>query len=512
MFPGVHGNVTAASGWCAGAARTDTVSIFSVPASAQDHHRAPTSLIPSEDAILTTQAPSQLWTATLGRLQLEVPRANFETLLKGTQALRFDDDCLVIGTESAFAATWLEERLAATISRAVERIAGHPVAVRFEVIADTDGSALESPRDNYSEQSNRPSNIGSRSTGERDSPFGSLPLSPRYTFDEFVVGPSNELAHAAATRAAAEPGRVYNPLYLYAGVGLGKTHLLQAIGNELTSRGMHIIYVSSERFTNDYIRSIQDGTTEQFRAFYRGADALLMDDIQFIAGKAQTQEGFFHTFNELHMGSKQVVVTGDEPARQSLLEERIQSRLEGGLVVDIQPPDYETRTAILREKSKSLRTQLPEDVIDIVASRPFSNVRELEGALNRIVAYAQMTNSPVTEDIARKALGDLLATRREIPMTPSAVIKAVSEQFGVDAETIKGPRRTKEVSLARHVAMYLLRETSSLSSPQVGLALGGRDHSTVLYAQKKMEQLIETDPELRSVIATIRQRLASQPR
>jgi chromosomal replication initiator protein len=474
-------------------------------------HQAPASLIPPEDAILTTQAPSQLWTATLGRLQLEVPRANFETLLKGTQALRFDDDCLVIGTESAFAATWLEERLAATISRAVERIAGQPVAVRFEVIADADGSALDAPRDNSNERSARPSNAGGP-IGGREFQFGSLPLNPHYTFGEFVVGPSNELAHAAATRAAAEPGRVYNPLYLYAGVGLGKTHLLQAIGNELTSRGMHIIYVSSERFTNDYIRSIQDGTTEQFRAFYRGADALLMDDIQFIAGKAQTQEGFFHTFNELHMGSKQVVVTGDEPARQSLLEERIQSRLEGGLVVDIQPPDYETRTAILREKSKSLETQLPEDVLDIVASRPFSNIRELEGALNRIVAYAHMTNAPITEDIARKALGDLLATRQEIPMTPSAVIKAVSEQFGMDPETIKGPRRTKEVSLARHVAMYLLRETSSLSSPQVGLALGGRDHSTVLYAQKKMEQLIETDPELRSVIATIRQRLASQPR
>ncbi|HIF13062.1 MAG TPA: chromosomal replication initiator protein DnaA [Dehalococcoidia bacterium] len=475
-------------------------------------HQAPISLNPPEDAILTTQAPSQLWTATLGRLQLEVPRANFETLLKGTQALRFDDDCLVIGTESAFAATWLEERLAATISRAIERIAGQPVAVRFEVIADTDGSAPDSLHDKQRERSAQRSNTNSRSADERDSQFGSLPLNPRFTFDEFVVGPSNELAHAAATRAAAQPGRVYNPLYLYAGVGLGKTHLLQAIGNELKSRGMHLIYVSSERFTNDYIRSIQDGTTEQFRAFYRGADALLIDDIQFIAGKSQTQEGFFHTFNELHMGSKQLIVTGDEPARQSLLEERIQSRLEGGLVVDIQPPDYETRTAILREKSKSLQTQLPEGVLDIVASRPFSNVRELEGALNRIVAYAHMTNSPVTEDIARKALGDLLSTRQEIPMTPSAVIKAVSEQFGMEPEMIKGPRRTKEVSLARHVAMYLLRETSSLSSPQVGLALGGRDHSTVLYAQKKMEQLIETDPELRSVVATIRQRLASQPR
>lgn len=441
-----------------------------------------------------------------------MPRPNFETWLKGTQALRFDNETLVIGTENAFAATMLEERLAATISRAVERIAGQPITVRFEVIADQENPGASASPEQAPEPQARSSSGTDRSDIERESPFGSLPLNPRYTFDEFVVGPSNELAHAAATRAAAEPGRVYNPLYLYAGVGLGKTHLLQAIGNELKSRGMHLIYVSSERFTNDYIRSIQAGTTEQFRAFYRGADALLVDDIQFIAGKAQTQEGFFHTFNELHMGGKQVVVTGDEPARQSLLEERIQSRLEGGLVVDIQPPDYETRTAILREKTKGMQSHLPEDVLDVVASRPSSNVRELEGSLNRIVAYAQMTGAPVTVEVARKALGDLLNTRPDAPMTPSSVIKAVSEQFGTDPETLKGPRRTKEVSLARHVAMYLLRETSALSSPQVGLAMGGRDHSTVLYAQRKMEQLIETDPELRSVVAAIRQRLASQPR
>ncbi|MDA1257382.1 MAG: chromosomal replication initiator protein DnaA [Chloroflexi bacterium] len=471
----------------------------------------PASLIQPEDVVLTTLAPSQLWTATLGRLQLEVPRPNFETWLKGTQALRFDDDCLVIGTESAFAAAMLEERLATTISRAVERIAGRQVVVRFEVIADSDGPAIDAPRD---PQSRTPEVADRAETrrGATDGPFGSLRLNPRYTFAEFVVGPSNDLAYAAATRAAAEPGRVYNPLYLYAQVGLGKTHLLQAIGNDFSARGMHVIYVSSERFTNDYIRAIQEGTTEQFRAFYRGADALLVDDIQFIAGKSQTQEGFFHTFNELHMAGRQVVVTGDEPARQSLLEERIQSRLEGGLVVDIQAPDYETRTAILREKAKGLQIQLAEDVLDIVASRPFSNVRELEGSLNRIVAYGHMSGVPVTVEIARRALGDLLNSRQEEQITPSTVISAVAGRFGTDVETIKGPRRTKEVSLARHIAMYLLRETSSLSSPQIGLALGGRDHSTVLYAQKKIEQLLETDPELRSVIATIRQQLGNRRR
>lgn len=437
-----------------------------------------------------------------------MPRPNFETWLKGTQALRFDDGCLVIGTESPFAAAMLEERLATTISRAVERIAGRPVTVRFEVIADADGHVADAAKARPAqERGGAPEARRSASDG----PFGSLPLNPRFTFDKFIVGPSNELAHAAATRVAATPGQVYNPLYLYAQVGLGKTHLLQAIGNELNARGMHVIYVSSERFTNDYIRAIQDGTTEQFRAFYRGTDALLVDDIQFIAGKSQTQEGFFHTFNELHMAGRQIVVTGDEPARQSLLEERIQSRLEGGLVVDIQAPDYETRTAILREKAKDLQAKMSEDVIDVVASRPFSNVRELEGSLNRIVAYGQMTGAPVTVDVARRVLGDLYATRREEPTTPSAVIAAVSEHFGTDAEALKGTRRTKDVSLARHVAMYLLRETSSLSSPQVGLALGGRDHSTVLYAQRKIENLLDTDPEMRNVITTIRQKLVNRP-
>ncbi len=455
---------------------------------------------------LSTIAPTQLWTAALGRLQVEVPRPNFDTWLKGTQALGYDDGCLVIGTPNAFAATMLEKRLSSTIVRSLEHVAGQPVSVRFEVIADPSAAPDSADADSSRQAAPKPA------TAVKDGRSSSVRLDPRFTFDQFVVGPSNELANAAATRVALEPGRVYNPLYIYAQVGLGKTHLLQGIAHELIQRGLQVIYVSSERFTNDYIRAIQAGTTESFREQYRSVDALLIDDIQFIAGKAQTQEGFFHTFNELHMAGRQVVVTGDEPARRSLLEQRIQSRLEGGLVVDIQPPDYETRMAILREKSKSLHIRMPETVLTLIASRPLSNVRELEGALNRIVAQAQMANASVTLELARQSLGDLLTAPPDDPITPAAILRAVADHFATDIETLKGPRRSKEIAFARHVAMYLLRETSSLSSPQVGLALGGKDHSTVLYAQRKIETQLERDPALRHTLATIQQSIAKSRR
>ncbi|MFW6174332.1 MAG: chromosomal replication initiator protein DnaA [Chloroflexota bacterium] len=484
---------------------------------------------------LTTLAPSQLWAAALGRLQVEVPRPNFETWLKGTKALRYEDGCLVVGAASAFTAAMLEERLSGTIARALERVAEQPISVKFEVIGaqrsgqgeltpqpgePTDPGASEEVPADYAEPPAGELNTGdghgsgvraaSSAVGAEKSGFGSTPFNPRFNFEAFVVGPSNELAYAAASRVSMDPGRVYNPLYMYAEVGLGKTHLLQAIANELTRRGMEVIYVSSERFTNDYIRAIQEGKTESFRERYRSADALLVDDIQFIAGKAQTQEGFFHTFNELHMSGRQVVVTGDEPARQSLLEERIQSRLEGGLVVDIQPPNYETRMAILQTKCSALNVQLPKEVMDLIASRPISNVRELEGALNRVVAYGQMASAPITLEMTRRAMGDMLNTQRQEPITPSDVLQAVADHFATDVDTIKGNRRSKQIAQARHIAMYLLRETSELSSPQVGLVMGGKDHTTVLYAQRKVEQQMERDPDLRHQIATIRHTITSR--
>lgn len=444
-------------------------------------------------------SPAQLWAAALGQLQLEIPRPNFETWLKGTQAVRLDGDTLIVGTPSAFAAEMLERRLASTISRVVERIAKRPVTVEFEV----EGAHAGAP--------GGPEPVERAVNGARhmEDPLGSS-LKPSLTFDSFVVGPSNRLAAAAALKVAEAPGRTYNPLYLYSKVGLGKTHLLQAIGHRLVAKGLRVLYVSSERFTNEYIKSIREGSAEQFRERYRGADALLIDDIQFIAAKEQTQEGFFHTFNALHMEGKQIVVTGDEPARKSMLEERISSRLEGGLVVDIQQPDYETRYAILQSKAEKTGAAVPAPVLDTLARRPAMNVREIEGLLNRIIAYAQLVGSPVTPELAMHALRSLMSQPPSRPASPSVVVSAVAEFTGVDEDSLRGQRRDKKTASARRLAMYLLREESRLPSTRVGDELGGKDHSTVLYGQRRFEELLEADSELRQALVSVRQAIASR--
>ncbi len=395
----------------------------------------------------------------------------------------------------------LERRLSSTISRVVERVARKSLDIEFHV----NGSSQPAHAIHDAEPDE------SESPGSTDAmEHGMYRLKPGLTFETFVVGQSNLLAHAAASKVAEEPGRVYNPLYLYSDVGLGKTHLLHAIGHRLIAAGLRVIYVSSERFTNEYIKAIREGSTEQFRERYRGADALLVDDIQFIASKEQTQEGFFHTFNELHMNGKQIVVTGDEPARKSMLEERIQSRLEGGLVVDIQPPDYETRYAILQSKAQQLTVRLSSTVLDMLARRTQANVRELEGCLNRIVAYAQLTDSPVTPELASQALRSLLSQQASAAADPNAVMAAVASQSGITAEALQGRKRDKKTAMARRMAMYLLREESRLPSTRVGEILGGKDHSTVLYAQKKFEEQLEIDPMLRQELASVRQALSSR--
>ena len=328
----------------------------------------------------------------------------------------------------------------------------------------------------------------------------SYALKPSFNFDTFVVGPSNRLAQAAAAKVAEAPGTVYNPLYIYSEVGLGKTHLLHAIGHVLSARGQKVMYVSSERFTNEYISAIREGSANRFRERYRSADVLLVDDIQFISSKPQTQEGFFHTFNELHMAGKQIVVTGDEPASKSLLQERIQSRLAGGLEVDLQPPDYESRYAILQSKAPELQPA----VRDQIAQRAHQNVRELEGALNRVIAYSQLVGSPVTPALSELALKSLLAQTPNDVTTVDEVLSAISEFTGVSVDRIVGKKRDKVTAEARRMALYMLREDAHLTSTRVGQALGGKDHSTVLYAQKRFGELLETDSSVRQHLASVR--------
>ena len=396
-------------------------------------------------------------------------------------------------TPSAFAAEALEQRLSAIISRVVERVASRSLSVEFAVAGEE--SATAPPKA-------RPRRSASLADGNA--------LRPGLTFDTFIVGDSNKLAHAAAANVAEAPGQAYNPLYIYSQVGLGKTHLLHAIAHSLAEKGLEIIYASSERFTNDYIKAIRAGTADQFRERYRSADALLIDDIQFIASKEQTQEGFFHTFNELHMSGRQVVVTGDEPARKSLLEERIVSRLEGGLVVDIQPPDLETRIAILESKAFVMKVDVPVMVLELLARRSLTNVRELEGSLNRVVAYSQLVDSPIDPELATRALSNLIDSDSSRSTEPQDVIQEVSERTGVDIETILGRRRDKRTTRARHMAMYLLREESHLPSTRVGEIMGGKDHSSVLYGQRRFAEQLDDDPSLRHLIAAMRISLSTE--
>ncbi len=335
-------------------------------------------------------------------------------------------------------------------------------------------------------------------------------LNSKYTFDKFIVGKSNQLAHAASRSVAEKPALGYNPLFLYGGAGLGKTHLLHAIGHEAMRRhpGIRVLYVTSEKFTNDLINAIREGRNETFRSMYRNTDILLVDDIQFIAGKESTQEEFFHTFNALHGANKQVVMTSDRPPKAILtLEERLRSRFEWGLAADIQPPDLETRIAILRAKAESMEVRVPSEVVDYIARKVQSNIRELEGALNRIVAYASLNGTGVTVDLAATTLTDLGASQRRRPITHERIVETVSSFFNLEPEDLKTGSRSREVLVPRQVAMYLMREELETPFIQIAAYFGKRDHTTAMHSFEKIEGLVETDNQMRQDVLVIRQML-----
>ncbi len=451
----------------------------------------------------TADHPRQIWEAALGQLQLHVTRPNFETWLKNTVGTAYRDGEFVVGAPNAFVAEMLEQRMYSLISRTLENVVKSEVEIRFEV------TSLESepspPRPADSDRPDAPT-----LTPPRQPVRVSTPLNPKYTFDRFIVGKSNELAHAAAMAVAGKPGELYNPLVMYSDVGLGKTHLMHAIGHRATSRGMSLIYSTTEEFTNSYIKAIREGTTDDFRERYRSADLLLLDDVQFLIGKEQTQEGFFHTFNALHMTNRQIVLTSDRPVSAlTLLEDRIQSRLAGGLVVDIQPPAIETRIAILRAKAEELRHEVPDAVLQFLAERIHKNIRELEGSLNKVVALADLTASPLTIELTKRAVADMVETAAERQIPDTAIVEAVSSHFNVPIETIKGRKRDKKTAQARQVTMYLLREESQLGLSAIGKILGGKDHTTVSHGCDRIANQLNVDPQLRRHLINIREALAS---
>ena len=511
--------------------------------------------------------PHAIWRMVLSELALQMPSSTYDTWVRDTVVIGYEDGEFIIGMPNAYARDWLENRLRHTIKRTLSSIMHRAVQIQFRVrsrpvqdpvrtaaaplyqavveepvvtnslnsptspnvqrtaaapsIADPgreeippQGPARESAPSSYvpaqpqNGGQNQPQNPGR----ERDEEYDSFAtqLNPYHTFETFVVGNHNRLAHAAALAIVDTPGQSFNPLFIYGGVGLGKTHLLNAIGNSLRQKGFRLIYCSSEQFTNELISSIRNQSTEQFRAKYRKADVLLIDDIQFIGGKESTQEEFFHTFNHLHAAGKQVVLSSDRPPKAlPTLDDRLRSRFEGGLQTDIAQPDFETRVAILQSKANRMGVPVPYDVLLLVAERVDSNIRELEGALNRLSMQARLTNQTLSLALAKSLLENLAPQR--LPCTPAAVLRIVAEHFGLRVEDLTGRKRTKEIANARQITMYLLREENDLSLPAIGDQLGGRDHSTIRYGVERVAEDLDNDEALRMTILTLRDRVYAPP-
>jgi chromosomal replication initiator protein len=453
----------------------------------------------------------QVWRAALGELQVSLSPANFETWLKETALVAVDDNRFRVAVPNGFAKDWLETRYRSLISQTLARVVGYSVQVDFEV-----REGLTAPTGDDNESGEQPASAGrvrlepGRVGGQEG---GSASLNPRYTFRNFIVGSANRLAHAASLSVAERPGQAYNPLFLYGGVGLGKTHLMHAIGNQVVARfpRKRVVYATSEKFTNEFITSIQQGKIDDFRGRYRRIDLLLIDDIQFIADKERTQEEFFHTFNAIHEDGKQIVLSSDRPPKLiTTLEERLRSRFEWGLIADLTAPDLETRIAILRAKAEEQSVPIGSDVLEFIARKVISNIRELEGALNRIVAYANMGGMPISIELAQAVLSNVLYNPKRRMVTPERIAQAVSEYYGVDMEQLRGQKRDRAIVMPRQIAMYLMRAETDVSLLRIGQELGGRDHSTVLHACDKIDRETQENEELRRELAAVREMIYSE--
>ncbi len=444
--------------------------------------------------------PETAWKATLGELELQMTKATFNTWLKDTRLLTCDDDEYVIGVRNDYARDWLENRLHGAVVRTLSAIMDQPVKVRF-IVGDRLPPELEEPV----ESAPAVNGNGNGNGVHRKNTFlsGRDSLFERYTFENFVVGHSNRLAHAAATAVAERPGQAYNPLFIYGGVGLGKTHLLHAIGHRLLESGRTVCYISSETFTNDLIQAIRGQAMATFREKYRSPDVLLIDDIQFIAGKESTQEEFFHTFNHLHGSGKQVILSSDRPPKAMItLEERLQSRFEWGLMADIQLPDAEMRSAILHAKADEHGVYVPEAVVELISHHFRNNIRELEGALNKVIAYSRLTGNPINMELVSVALADQM--RAPVQVTVEQVIAAVVNYYRLSVDRLLSPSRSRSVAFPRQVAMYLARTETDASFPQIGSQLGNRDHTTILHGHDKIANLMETDEKVRRDVLQIK--------
>ncbi|EFM10968.1 chromosomal replication initiator protein DnaA [Paenibacillus curdlanolyticus YK9] len=437
-----------------------------------------------------------MWQQVLSVIQTKLSKPSFDTWFKATKA-ELDGEVLVVTAPTTFAAEWLESRYTKLVRTTMFEFLGRQVDVKFII------------EENRAPEPAQPLPVAVQVPVASDEPFTHL-LNPKYTFDTFVIGANNRFAHAASLAVAEAPAKAYNPLFLYGGVGLGKTHLMHAIGHYILDHNpsTKVMYISSEKFTNEFINAIRDNRGESFRNKYRNIDVLLIDDIQFLAGKDGTQEEFFHTFNALHEERKQIIISSDRtPKEIPTLEERLRSRFEWGLITDIQAPDLETRIAILRKKAKAENLEIPNEAMVYIANQIDTNIRELEGALIRVVAYSSLINEDISSHLAAEALKDIIPSSRPKMITIQDIQHKVGEFYGLRLEEFKARKRTKAVAYPRQIAMYLSRELTDYSLPKIGEAFGGRDHTTVIHAHEKITTQLKTDPDLYKILQNLTEKI-----
>ncbi|MBE9440057.1 chromosomal replication initiator protein DnaA [Staphylococcus epidermidis] len=447
----------------------------------------------------------EIWDKVLEIAQERISNTSYQTFIKDTQLYSLKNDEAIILVSLPFNASWLNQRYSEIMQAIIYDVIGYEVKPHF-ISEDELASYNNVNTQEVQEPQVQHSSIDDKTWGKEQ-------FNMHNTFDTFVIGPGNRFPHAASLAVAEAPAEAYNPLFIYGGVGLGKTHLMHAIGHHVLSNkpNAKVIYTSSEKFTNEFIKSIRDNETEAFREKYRKIDVLLIDDIQFIQNKEQTQEEFFHTFNELHQNNKQIVISSDRPPKEiAKLEDRLRSRFEWGLIVDITPPDYETRMAILQKKIEEENLDIPPEALNYIANQIQSNIRELEGALTRLLAYSKLQGKPITTELTAEALKDIIQSPNSKKITIQDIQKVVGQYYSVRIEDFSAKKRTKSIAYPRQIAMYLSRELTDFSLPKIGEEFGGRDHTTVIHAHEKIANDIKSDPTFKQEVENLEKEIRNQ--